>query len=147
MICEITCIEFIVLVLTNRAWGLGAFRRRWPPSAIWAGHLIFYGHHRGCLNNPIVSNLRLRAAYWARFKCHHELCPTSVSHPFSFLNSSLGLGGRHYQKITIAIFRLVLQNFAIPGYFPYIIFYNYLSPWFLQVGSLLQHVALFQSGN
>ena len=33
----------------------------------------------------------------------------SVSHPFSFLNSSLGLPGqRHYQKITIPIFRLVL---------------------------------------
>ena len=51
---------------------------------------------------------------------HHELWPTSVSHPFSFLNSSLGLAGeKHYQKITIPIFRLVLQNFAIPGYFPY----------------------------
>ena len=86
-----------------------------------------YGHHRGCLNNPC----------WARFMCHHELWPTSVSHPFSFLNSSLGLtGGKHYQKITIPIFRLVLQNFATPGYFPYILFYSYLfsllsSGWFV----------------
>ena len=45
-------------------------------------------------------------------------------------NSSLGFaGGKHYQEITIPIFRFVLQNFAIPGYFPYtcyIIFYRYL---------------------
>ena len=48
--------------------------------------------------------------------CHHELCPTSVSHPFSSLNSSLGFAqGKHYQKITIPIFRLVLQKFPIPG--------------------------------
>ena len=69
--------------------------------------------------------------------CHHELWPTSVSHPFSFLNSSLGLaGGKYYQKITIPIFRLVHRNFAIPGYFPYILFYHYLfsllsSGWFV----------------
>ena len=54
--------------------------------------------------------------------CHHELGPTSVSHPFSFLNSSLGVaGGKHSQKITVPVFR-VLQNFAIPDYFPYILF-------------------------
>ena len=69
--------------------------------------------------------------------CHHELWPTSVRHPFSFLNSSLGLaGGKHYLKITIHIFRLVLQSFAIPGCFPYILFYGYLfsllsSGWFV----------------
>ena len=58
--------------------------------------------------------------------CHHEVWPTSVSHPFS-LNSSLGLaGGKHYQKTTIPIFRLVLQNLGIPGCFPYILFYHYL---------------------
>ena len=45
--------------------------------------------------------------------------------------------------------RLVLQNFAIPGYFPYIIFSftAIFSPYFLQVGLLLQNVALFQSGS
>ena len=32
-------------------------------------------------------------------------------------------GRKHNQKITIPVFRLVLQNFAIPGYFPYILFY------------------------
>ena len=59
--------------------------------------------------------------------CHHELWPASVSHPFSALNSSLGFaGGKHYQKIIIPIFRLILQNFAIPGCFPYVVFYRYL---------------------
>ena len=121
-----------------------AFLRWWPPSAMWAGPLSFYGHHRGCLNNPIFSNLGLCAACWAHFVCHHELWLTSASHPFTFLNSSLGLaGGKRYQKITIPIFRLVLQNFPIPGYFPIIIF----SPCFLLVGLLLQSVTLFQSRN
>ena len=71
--------------------------------------------------------------------CHDELWPTSVSHPCSFLNSSLGLaGGKHYQKITIPVFKVVLQNFAIPCYFPYILFYGYIpsllsSGWFVIV--------------
>ena len=96
-----------------------------------------YGHHRGYLNNPIFSNLGLCAACWARFMGHHELWPTSVSHPFSCLNSCLGFaGGIHYQKITIPIFILVLQNFATPGCFPFILFYCYLfsllsSGWFV----------------
>ena len=69
--------------------------------------------------------------------CHYELWPTSVSYPFSFLNSSLGLaGGKYYQKITIPISRIVLQNTAIPGYFPHTLFYHYLfsilsSGWFV----------------
>ena len=52
-------------------------------------------------------------------------------------SSSLGLaGGELYQKNTILIFRLVLQNFAIPGCFPYILFCCYLfsslsSGWFV----------------
>ena len=93
-----------------------SFNLLWPPP--------------GCLNNPIFSNLGLCAACWARFMCHHELWPTSVSHPFSSSNSSLGFaGGKHYQKITIPIFRPVFQNFAIPGYFPYILFYRYLFPY------------------
>ena len=81
--------------------------------------------------------------------CHHELWPTSVSHPFSFLNSSLGLAGeKHYQKITIPIFidlffKILLFQAA------FIIFFStaIISPYFLQVGLLLQYVALFQSGN
>ena len=91
----------------------------------------------GSLNNPIFSNLGLCAACWACFMCHHKLWPTSVSHPFSSLYSSFGFaGGKHCQKITIPIFRLVLQNFSIQVYFPYIIFYRYLlsllsSGWFV----------------
>ena len=55
------------------------------------------------------------------------------------LNSSLGFaGGKHCQKITLPIFRRVPQNFAIPGYFPYILFYRHLfsllsSGWFVIV--------------
>ena len=61
--------------------------------------------------------------------CHHE-----------------GLaGGKHYQKITIPIFRLVFQNVVLPGCFPYNLFYSYVSPYFLLVGLPLQYVALFQS--
>ena len=87
--------------------------------------------------------------------CHHELLPTSVSHPFS-LNSSLDFaGGKHYQKITIPIFRLVLQNFAIPDYFPSILFCHYLfsllsSGWFViavrgsfSVRELVKYLGLF----
>ena len=59
--------------------------------------------------------------------CHHELWPSSVSYPFSSLHISLGFAiGKHYQKITIPIFRLVLQNFTIPGCFLYIISCCYL---------------------
>ena len=55
-------------------------------------------------------------ACWTRFMCHHKLWPTSLSHPFSSLNTSLGIAGeKYYQEITIPIFRLALQNFAIPG--------------------------------
>ena len=122
--------------------GAVAFLRWWPPSTMLAGPLIhyglIYGHHRGCLNNPIFSNLGLCAACWARFMCHHELWSASVSHPFSSLNCSFGFAwGKRYQKITIPIFRSV-QNFAIPGYFPFpnILFYRYLfsltsSGWFV----------------
>ena len=82
--------------------------------------------------------------------CHHKLWPTSVRHPFSFLNSSLGLaGGKHYQKITIPIFRLVLQILLFGVTFLiFLIFFSVtiFSPYFLQVGLLLQYVALFQSG-
>ena len=69
--------------------------------------------------------------------CHHELWPTSVSHPFSFINSFLGLtGGKFHQKIIIPIFRLIRQNFAFPDCFSSILFYRYIFPllpsgWFV----------------
>ena len=107
-------------------WWLGAFQRWWPPSALWVGPFIFYGHTRRCPNNPTFSNLGLCAACWACFMCHPELWPSTVSHPLS-LNSSLSLtGGKYFQKITIPIFRFVAQNCVFPGYFPYIIFFSYL---------------------
>ena len=40
----------------------------------------------------------------------------------------------------------LIQNFAIPGCFSCILF-TIFSPYFLQVGLLLQHVAPFQSGH
>ena len=93
-------------LLCNMWVGVGDPFLRWrSPSNMWVGPLIFFKcHQQGCLNNPIFSNLGLYATCWACFICHHELWPIPVSHPFS-----LGLaGGKHYQKITIPIFRLVL---------------------------------------
>ena len=79
------------------------------------------------LRFALFSNVGLCAACWANFICHHELGPTSVSHPFSSLSSSLGLtGGKYHQKTTIPIFRLILQNVAFPGCFSYNLFYHYL---------------------
>ena len=66
-----------------------------------------------------------------------QLWPVSVSHPFSFINSSLGIvGGKHNQKSIIPVFRVVLQNFAYAGFFPNILFYRYVisllsSGWFV----------------
>ena len=46
---------------------------------------------------------------------------------FSSLNSSLGFAGRkHYQEITVPTLRLVLQNFATPSCFTYVLFYSCL---------------------
>ena len=53
------------------------------------------------------------------------------------LNSSLCLGGgKHHQKITIPVLRLVLRNVALPGGFPYILFSSFIfflisSGWFV----------------
>ena len=69
---------------------------------------------------------------------HHKLWPTSGSHPFSFLNSSLGLAGeKHYQKIIIPAFKIVLQKVTFLIFFSIAIF----SPYFLLVGLLLQYVS------
>ena len=92
------------------------------------------GHHRGCLNNLTFSNGGLCLACWAHVMCHHEVWPTSVTH-------------QKYHKTIIPMFRLILQNFTFPGYLPCILVYRYLSPYFLQVGLLLQDMALFESGN
>ena len=104
---------------------------------MWAGPSIFSSTNTGDVwIIPSFFNWGSYAACWACFMWHHKYWPISASHPFS-LNSSSGLaGGKHYQKITIPIFRLVLQNFALPGCFPYILFYLDLlsllsSGWFV----------------
>ena len=79
----------------------------------------------------------------------HQLWPTSVSHPFPLHGSSLGLTGEKcYQKTDIPFFKLILQNFVFSWVFFLILFsIAVFSPYFVQVGLLLQCVALFQSGN
>ena len=100
-------------------------------SVIWVQG---WGYSANVLCTLIFANFQNHASH---FMCHHELWPTSVSHPFSSLNSSLGLTeGKYYQKITVPVFRLVLKNFALPGCFLYIIFFSYLfsllpSGWFV----------------
>ena len=85
---------------------------------MWAGPLIFLGPPLGISEQYHFSILGLCAVCWAHFMCHHKLWPTSVSHPFSSVNSSLGLtGGKYYQNITLPLFRLILQNCAFRGCF------------------------------
>ena len=62
---------------------------------------------------------------------HQRVTPSPLSITILFF-----AGGKHYQKIAIHIFRLVLYHFAIPGCFPYILFCRYLfsllsSGWFV----------------
>ena len=78
--------------------------------------------------------------------CHHELWPTSVSHPFSSLNSSLALleestTGKLLSLSLDMFFKILLFQVAFLIFFSIAIF----SPYFLLVGLLLQFVALFQS--
>ena len=115
-------------------WGLRTFLRWWPHSTMCASPLILFMDNLGYLNNPIFSNLGLCTAWWACFMCLHELWPKSVSHRFSSLNSSLGLtGGKCYQKITIPIFRLILQNFA----FHMLLFHMFFTYSFLLLSFIL----------
>ena len=81
--------SYIYSSVSDSGWGLGAFLRWWPPSAMWAGLLIYW------LPPPVMALYPL-------------------------------LEEKNYQKITIPILRLVLQNFDIPGCFPYIPFCCYL---------------------
>ena len=81
-----------------------------------------FANKSGFAPNYTFLNLGLCAACWAYSMCHHELWPISVSHPYSFLNSSLGLAGaKHYHKITIPILRLFKKKSAVPGWFDYIL--------------------------
>ena len=97
-------------MLSEMLWvGVGGFSKVVATFNHVGGSLIFLWPPPECLNNPIFSNLGLCAVCWAHFMCHHELWPTLLGHPFSFLNSSWGLTGRkHYQKITTTIFKILL---------------------------------------
>ena len=110
----------------------------WAPSAMWAGPLIYLWP--GTTGYAwIIPSSRIwdYVLHVEQISCAITNWPTSVSQPFSSLNSSLGFaGGKHHQKIIIPIFRLIFQNFAIPGCFPHIIFYCYIfsllsSGWFV----------------
>ena len=111
------------------------------------GLLIFHGHW-GCLNNPIFWNLGSCAACWAQFMYHHKYWPTSVSHPFSFLNSSLGLtGGKITWKLLFISLGLFFKISHFQARFFILVSIAIFYPDFILVGLLLQYVALFQSGN
>ena len=113
-------------------WGL-----RWW-STMWVGPLISSSTSTGDVWIFPSSQIWGYMLYVEYISCvvTHESWPTSVSHSFSSLNSSLGLaGGKHYYKTIIHMFRL-LQNLAIPSCFPCILFYNCLfslhsSGWFV----------------
>ena len=95
-----------------------------------------YGHHRDVW---IIPSCRIwdYALHVEHVSCVITNCGQHQCHPLSSLNYSLDFaGGKYYQKITIPIFRLVLQNFAIPDCFPCILFYHYRfsflsSGWFI----------------
>ena len=82
----------------------------------WLGGLsiFFKCQCHGCFNNSNIQNLGLCTACWTHFMCHHQLWPTSVSHPFSFLTSSLGFAaGKHYKIITIPCFWTCLPKLCL----------------------------------
>ena len=91
----------------------------------------------------LISSFAFPSGWWPHPKNSPNFCHTSVSFPFSSANSSIGLaGGKHYQKITIPIFRLV-QILLFQVAFLLFCSITICSPYFLLVGSLLKHVALF----
>ena len=51
---------------------VGEFLKLWPPSNMGEGPFNIYGHHQGCWNDPIFTNLELCTVCWAHFMGHHE---------------------------------------------------------------------------
>ena len=82
-------------------WGLGSFLRWWSLSTMWDGPLIFSVPPLGMSEWSHLIEFKLCAACWAHFTYHYELWPTSVSHPLSSLNSSLGLAGGKYSWVPL----------------------------------------------
>ena len=106
---------------------------------------LFKYHHQGCLNNPIFLNLGFCAACRARFICCHKLWPTSVSYPFSSLNSFQAMLEENVTRKFLSpsldlFFKFLLFQVAFFIFFSIAVF----SPYFLLFGLLLQYVALFQ---
>ena len=64
--------------------GLGTFLSWWPPSTMWVGPSIFYGHHRGCLNNPIFSNLGVMCCIWRTFHVSSQIVANISESPLLF---------------------------------------------------------------
>ena len=135
---------FYVSYHSAGGWGLGAFLRWKPRSTTWAGPLIFFGHHQGCLNKTIFFRFGIMCCMLSAFHVSPWIVTkNNESIRFSSLNRPLGLAGeKYYQKITIPLCRLVLQSFALPGCFPYILFVCYFISLLL-VGSLLQYATLY----
>ena len=114
----------------DNQWG----SRKYPHlhSTMWAAPLIYFGHRRGCQIWDYVPHVE------------HVSCVITNCGQHQWVIPSLSIGlqvlleENTTRKITIPIFRLVLHNFAIPGYFPYILFYCCLfsllsSGWFVVV--------------
>ena len=119
-------------------WELQAFLRWWPPSAMWVGGSLnlFMATTGGVW---MISSFQIwdYVLHVEHFSCVITDCGQHQWVIPSLLNSSLGFaGGKHLQEITIPIFRHVFKNFAIPDWFPYILFHHYLfsllsSGWFV----------------
>ena len=74
-----------VILVSSDTWvGMGSFSKM----------LATFNHVGGSFNRFMLH----RRDVWTHFMCHHELWPTSLSHPISFfLNSNLVLvAGKHY---------------------------------------------------
>ena len=107
-------------------WGWGLLRR-WSASTMWAGPLIFSS--TTTRDVWIIPSFRI----WD-YVLHVEHVSCVVTNcgqhqwviPFPLNSSFSPAGGKHYQKIFIPVFRLVLQNFAFPGCFLYILFHSCL---------------------
>ena len=125
--------------------GVGVmFLKWWPTWSVWAGFLIFASAITKYV--WIIRSFRIWG-YLLHVETFHESSRIVVNICESPLrNSSLWLAGeKHNQKFIIPIFRLVLQNFALPGCFRHTLCCPNISPYFLLVGMFLQYVALCQS--
>ena len=65
--------------------------------------------------------------FWPRYAICvvSDISRSTMLQIMAFGNKFLA-GGKHYPKITIPVFRVVLQKLALPDCFPYTLFYRYL---------------------